>query len=223
MNRSGPLIIAFLLVALLGACAFLIPDQQVDDLFGFNNEIVEMTVSPNVPIRSGIAPQAGEIIAAGSLSEEIDVSDLELPFSPSPTSASEGLRAKRIRLFRPTPGADLPATLSLDSGSFEASFTDGVSTFSETVGATFSPALFERDDASCNTNKCDYFPVGDDTLVLDLDSTDIAAILAILASANEPKVATGDASLLFSDDPLLASVTRAQVQVESSGGVISFR
>ncbi len=224
MKRSGLLVISFLLIALLSACASLIPDQQINDVFGFDGVVIEMTVSSVGTTSDGIAPQAGEVVAAGSTSYEVDVSDIDLPFNPTPTSVLEGMSPQWIRLFRPTPGADLPTTLSLDSASFDASFTDGNATFTETVSAPFSPsALFERDDASCNINRCNYLPVEDNSLILDLDSNDIAAILAILGSAFEPKLAGADAMLAFSDDPLLAGVTQAELKVDASGGTISFK
>ena len=220
MNRSGLLVGLLLLLALLSGC-FLIPDMEIEDVFGFNNVVVDFTLSEVNSTSDGIAPQA--VVAAGSTERVVDVSDIDLPFNPSPAQASEGMSARLIRLFRPAPDAELPTTLSLDSASFTARFTDGDTTFDEVVSASFAPALFERDDASCNNSSCEYLPTGDARLVLDLSSSEIAEILAILATPLEPKVASGEATLRFSDDPLLASVTQAQIQVEASGGIISFR
>lgn len=223
MHRRGFLIIAILLVALLGACASLIPDQQVEDLFGFSGFRIDMGVSASL-LQDGVAPQAAEIVAAGSVKRVVDAGDFDLPFDP--TSARESVRAQWIRLLLPTPDAELPGTLSLDRASFEVNFTDGNDSFSKLVSADFSPgALFERDDASCTSNRCDYLPVGDvvASLEIGISGSDIVEVLAILDSGFEPKVASGDATLYFSDDPLLAAVSQAQLLIETFGGVISFR
>ena len=57
---------------LLAACASLIPDQAVADLYGFNGETFDLTVGPNTGGGGLLAPQASEIVAAGSVSIEVD-------------------------------------------------------------------------------------------------------------------------------------------------------
>lgn len=229
MRRTRPLFVAALLLA---GCAALIPDQQVENLFGFDDYVVDLTVSPLAP-EAAIAPQAAAYVAAGSVSREVDTSDLtDLPFDP--TSMSESVRAQWIRLFRPDPpevGAqaitdELPATLALEGADFEILFGDGETEFRKTVSVSFTPpAQFERNDASCTETRCNYLPLDENAASLDIEvsGAEIATVLAVFASAREPKIASGDARLLLGDDPLLAGVERAELRIDAYGGVIGFR
>jgi hypothetical protein len=233
MSRFARFIALAALPVLLAACGALIPDQSVDDLYGFNNVTVDLTVGP-APSGSVLAPQASEIVAAGSISREIDPDVLaDLPFDP--TNVRESVRPQWIRLVRPAGGGllapqtifdELPETLSLDEASFAVSFSDGVTTFNKTVSVPFSPsAQFVRDDASCTTQRCDYLPVDVEaaSLTVELSGAEIVEMLQILGSAATPKIASGEAQLFFSQDPLLANVTTARLRVETFDGVIGFR
>lgn len=215
---------------LLAACASLIPDQAVDDLYGFNGETFDLTVGPNTGGGGLLAPQASEIVAAGSVSIEVDPDILaDIPFDP--TNVRESVRPQWIRLIRPVGvgGAitdALPESLALDAAAFAVSFTDGVDTFNKTLDVTFAPAaMFDRDDASCTTDRCDYLPTGaqEASLTVELSGAEIVEMLGILGSAATPKTASGDAQLFFSQDPLLANVSEAQLRIETFDGVVGFR
>jgi hypothetical protein len=232
MLRFARFVALAALPVLLAACGALIPDQAVDDLYGFNNLTIDLAVGP-APAGDLLAPQASEIVAAGSISRDVDPDVLDdLPFDP--TNVRESVRPQWIRLVRPpsvllTPQTildELPETLSLDEASFAVSFSDGATTFTKTVSVPFSPsAQFVRDDASCTTQRCDYLPVDVEaaSLTVELSGAEIVEMLQILGSAATPKVASGEAQLFFSQDPLLANVSSARLRIETFDGMIGFR
>jgi|GEM_PF-5517291 len=224
-----------LLSVLLGGCIkSLIPDQNVKDLYGFNNFKVDLTLSPSSSASARLVDQASAIVAAGSVSRQVDSSESlgKLPFNP--TTLSESVKAKTIRLFAPqapllTTQAitdDLPLAINLTSASFDINFTDGTSTVNKTFDATFSPnAIFQRDDASCSATFCDYLPVGSAvaSLAITIAAQEAKTTLEILASNQNPKTARGDSLIGFAADPKLANVQQAQMTIETFGGVISFK
>ena len=229
--KTARLVIGVLLLVVLSGCIrALIPDQSAQDLYGFNNFNVDLTLSQEPALR---ADQTGTVtVASGSVSREVTATDIaELPLDP--TGLQESVRPRSVRLFVAQPSLkrqaitdDLPQSIALTFVTFDVNFTDGQTTVSKTFEATFEPnAVLQRDDASCTTTRCDYLPTGDAvaSLTVAITAQDAAGAIAVLLSDLNPKVARGDSRIGLADDPLFANVASARMTIETFDGVISFK
>ncbi len=236
MTRVGLWLGGGLLIVLLSGCIQqFIPNQSVGNLYGFNNFNIDMSVSSLGGASALIAGQAEAFVAAGTISRTVDTSDADvfdgLPFDP--TNLSESVRAKSVRLYAPPAVVAsqaitdvLPESLSLTSATFDVLFTDGNMSITKQFVVMFDPgATFDRDDANCTPNRCDYLPVGEAVASLDvaLGAQDVVKVLAILMSNLDPKTAQGDAVVGFADDPLLADVDQARLTIETFDGTLGFK
>jgi hypothetical protein len=212
----------------LSSCGALIPDQNVENVFGLDGKSVTLSQQQQIQ-QAGLAAQAVAATFSGAISASFNDFDQSIPGGIRPTGISEnvGLEATvRVASATATSEADFPSTLNIVASQLNITVADGSG--QPTINKAFnsvSGLSIALNKGSCTVASgvtCTYTINATNAILLlaQLVGSEMGTFYTIISSGGEPNTVTGTFSI--SVDALFPANSQVTVVLNTSDGVLTF-
>lgn len=214
-------VVLFALVVLLSACGALnsfVPDQEVDNAFGLDGQVVTLSKAD-----AQLQVQATESFT-GSVSTEIsDIDTSEIPDWVSPSALEEVLGMEPRLSVSSLDAGSLPDTIELSAASLSITVSDGEASLSADFASDGLDTEFTLED--CGVGECSYtVNLGFVTLMqIVLTGQELATLYDdILTNGDSPNQVEASFSLSLTSANGLPADAEVSLTLQTDEGVLKF-